>query len=90
MFKFSSKMPGLTHSLAKAQKMLAMKDSQINSEQSLIIDSLNGFGQSPPVAVDMNHMFMKSPAEGESILEQYYAAAGKSDGKAISPFFSKQ
>ena len=67
-----------------------MKNSQINSEQSLLKDSMNGMGQSPPVAVDMNRMFMKSPAEGESILEQYYATAGKSDGKAISPFFSKQ
>ena len=44
--------------------------------------------------VDMHAMFLKTPAEGESILEKYYAgaAANTSDGKMInvSPFFTKQ
>jgi hypothetical protein len=45
----------------------------------------------PPI-VDMHSMFLKTPAEGESILEKYYAGANTSDGKMInvSPFFSKQ
>jgi hypothetical protein len=40
----------------------------------------------------MHAMFLKTPGEGESILEKYYrGGATTSDGKHInvSPFFSK-
>jgi hypothetical protein len=41
--------------------------------------------------VDMQAMFLKTPTDGESILEQYYTNNLTSNGKAInvSPFFSK-